>query len=321
MSSARVSVAMATCNGARFIDEQLESVASQSRPPDELVVCDDASEDDTFPRVEAFAERASFAVQPLRNPSRLGITANFERAIASCTGDIVLLADQDDVWRRDKIETLAGILAQRPEVGAVFSDGEVIGADGAPLGYTLWQSLGFDEKEQRAVREGNAVDVFLRHVVAAGTTLAFRSSFRDLATPFPALRSCHDAFLAFVIAASAKIEIVAEPLIQYRYHGGNQIGIRRLGFFGKLAKAREQIASDAFTYAVEFFQAARERLPNATPQTLAAIEAKILHASRRASMSGRLSERLPDIREELRSGRYRRYSYGWQSAAQDLLLR
>lgn len=318
---ARVSVAMATCEGAPFLEAQLRSIAGQTRPPQELVVFDDASGDDTFARVEAFAASAPFEVRAERNPSRLGITGNFERAISACRGDVIFLADQDDVWHAEKIARLADVLETQPATGAVFSDGAVVDAAGVPLGGSLWQALGFDEREQRDVREGRAVDVFLRHVVAAGTTLAFRAALRDRALPFPPLRSCHDAFVAFVAAVSSRVAIVPEPLVDYRYHGGNQIGIRRLGFFAQLAKAREQLESDAFAYAADFFQTARARLPDAPPDVLARIDARILHARRRAAMSPRLWERLGDVRDELRSGRYRRFSYGWKSVAQDLLLR
>lgn len=321
MSPARVSVAMATCDGERFVLEQLESIASQSRPPDEVIICDDASGDDTFARVETFASRAPFEVVASRNPRRLGITANFERAISACTGDIIFLADQDDVWLPEKIATLEPMLIEHPQVGAVFSDGEVVDADGYPLGYSLWGSLGFSPAEQRRVREGRAVDVFLRHVVAAGTTMAFRSSLRDLALPFPMLRSCHDAFIAFIAAATSRVEIVPEPLIRYRLHATNQIGIQKLDFLGQLEKAREQLRTGAFLYAVEFFQAARERLAVAPPQTLARIDQKILHGRRRAEMSPHLGRRVVDVLEEIRSRRYWRYSYGWKSVAQDLFLR
>jgi hypothetical protein len=318
---APISIAMATCNGERFVLEQLESFANQSRLPDELIVYDDASEDDTFAKVEAFASRAPFEVLTRRNPRRLGITANFERAIAACTGDIIFLADQDDVWLPEKIATLARMLSEHPETGAVFCDGDAVEADGSPLGYSLWRSLGFGTREQAMVRRGQAIDVFLRHVVAAGTTLAFRSSLRDLALPFPALHSCHDAFVAFVAAATSRVEIAPESLIRYRLHDANQIGIRKLDFAGQLAKAREQIETGAFPYAVEFFQAARERLAAAPPQTLAKIDQKILHASRRASMPSRLGERLGAIRQEVQNRGYWHYSYGWKSVAQDLLLR
>jgi glycosyltransferase involved in cell wall biosynthesis len=312
---------MATCEGERFIDEQLDSIAAQSRRPDELIVCDDASEDSTFERIQEFGQKAGFEVRALRNPSRLGTTANFERAIAACSGEVILLADQDDVWFPEKIETLTRVLAREPTIGAVFSDGEVVDERLEPLGATLWQSLGFDAREQQLVRQGRAVEVFLRHVVAAGTTLAFRSHFRKQALPFPRLRSCHDAFTAFSIAARAGIAIVPTPLIRYRVHGSNQIGIRRLGFFEQLAKAREQIESDAFAYAVEFFELARERLNDPPAGLRVAIDEKIDHSRSRRDMSPRLLGRLPTIRQEASLGRYGRYSYGWKSIAQDLWLR
>lgn len=325
VSSPRVSIALATCQGERFLEAQLESIACQSRLPDQLVISDDASEDRTFDLATAFAARADFDVELERNPERLGITQNFERSLSLCSGDVIFLADQDDVWEADKIETVIGVLEARPEVGAVFHNAEVVGEALDPLGTSLWDSLGFGEREQQRVRSGAALEVFLRHVVAAGTTMAFRSRYLQLALPFPRLRSCHDAFTAFVIAAVAEVAIVDRNLIRYRLHGANQIGIRKLGFREQLEKAREQIATDAFAYAAEFFEAARERLTASQFQvgrsTLQAIDEKIRHSRCRARMPERLSSRLPDIAREVVSGRYWRYSYGIRSVAQDVWLR
>ncbi|MBW2422395.1 MAG: glycosyltransferase, partial [Deltaproteobacteria bacterium] len=110
MSGARISVAMATCEGAPYLDAQLESLRTQSRPPDELVLCDDHSADETPAIAEAFARRAPFSVRIERNPQRLGITANFEKAVSLCSGDLIFLADQDDVWKPTKIEALGRVL-------------------------------------------------------------------------------------------------------------------------------------------------------------------------------------------------------------------
>lgn len=325
MSPPRVSVALATCNGARFLRAQLTSIAAQSRPPDEIVACDDDSEDDTLRLLHSFANEAAVPVRVESNQRRLGVTRNFERAISLCTGDVIFLADQDDVWKHDKIRTLTDVLADRPAVGAVFSNGDMVDADGTPLGHSLWDSLGFDSIERHRILTGRALEVFLRHVVAAGTTLAFRSRYRDLALPFPDLESCHDAFVAFVISAVAEIAIVERPLIEYRLHGGNLIGIQRLTFRQQIEKARQQVEDEAFAYAVEFFLAARQRLLDRGAQvptaTLARIDEKILHARQRSAMSPRLAERLADIAKEIASGRYWRYSYGIRSVAQDLWLR
>jgi glycosyltransferase involved in cell wall biosynthesis len=328
MSAPRVSIAMASFEGGPYVTQQLESIAAQTQLPDELVVCDDASQDDTRDRLRDFASHAPFEVRLEINRQRLRTTQNFEKAVSLCRGDIIFLADQDDVWLPHKIETTLRVFTDRAEVGAVFSDGQVVDSELKSLGYSLWESLAFTRAEQRLVRSGRAVEVFLKHVVAAGTTLAFRSDYRRLALPFPKLRSCHDAFIAFTIAAVAEIRIIEQPLIHYRLHGENLIGIRKLGLREQLQKAKEQVAFDAFSYAATFFDTAQERFAahqearfSPSTSTLALIDEKIRHSRRRAAMPGRLLGRLPDILREAVSGRYGRYSYGIKSIAQDLWLR
>jgi len=327
MQSARTSVAMATCEGARFVEAQLRSIAAQSRPPDELVVCDDASQDDTRARVEAFARAAPFPVRIERNAARLGTTANFERSVSLCSGDIVLLADQDDVWEPDKIATLAGLLESRPSVGLVFSNGAVVDAARAPLGYDLWQALFFGARDRRRVEQGEAPAVFARRVVAAGTTLAFRARYAPLLHPFPDLPSTHDAWIAFLVACVADCALVDRPLVRYRLHGDNQIGLRRFDLRGQLRQARRQLARGAFAQDVAFFELARSRLADAAPDFTVrpgvrqVVGQKLAHARSRDAMPASLAARLPTVWRELASGRYHRYAYGLKSVAQDVLLR
>lgn len=327
MPRCRTSVAMATCEGERFIDAQLASIAAQTRPPDELVVVDDDSRDGTVARVATFAADAGFPVRIERNTSRLGTTANFARAISLCRGDVILLADQDDVWAPDKLARLVDVLETRPEIGLVFSNGEVVDESLAPLGYDLWQSLFFDERDRERVRGGEAPAVFARRVVAAGTTLAFRAGFEALLFPFPDLPSVHDAWLAFLIASVSGCEIVDAPLIRYRLHGANQIGLRRRGLREQLRQARRQIERGAFAEEARFFELARERLDSAAGdlpvdrRTLQVIDEKIAHSRARDAMPGRLTAKIPIVAREWWHGRYRRYAYGIKSVAQDLWLR
>ena len=93
-----LSVAMCTYNGSRHLSEQLESIGTQTRLPDELVICDDCSSDDTIRIIERFSASAPFAVRLEINTQNLGSTKNFEKAIRLCQGDLIALADQDDVW-------------------------------------------------------------------------------------------------------------------------------------------------------------------------------------------------------------------------------
>jgi glycosyltransferase involved in cell wall biosynthesis len=103
-----ISVALAAYNGARYLQEQLDSLAAQRRLPDELVVVDDASSDGTVGILERFRATAPFEVKVHRNTANLGYSANFEVAISRCTGDIIFMSDQDDVWFPEKIEAVAG---------------------------------------------------------------------------------------------------------------------------------------------------------------------------------------------------------------------
>jgi glycosyltransferase involved in cell wall biosynthesis len=329
MTPPGVSIAMATYNGADYVEEQLESFAAQTRLPDDLVVCDDGSSDGTLALLEHFAARAPFPVRVEANPQRLFTTANFERALSLCSGEIIFLADQDDVWMSQKIERLTDFLSKHAEVGAVFSNGEVVDAQLRPMQHELWDGLWFGAKEQALVRAGRELEVFLKHVVAAGTTLAFRGCYRDLYLPLPQLRHCHDAWIAFLIAAVSSCAIVEESLIQYRVHGSNQFGLARPTLREQLAKAKEQLEIGAFAYAIGFFEAARQRLEagvdcrgfEVSARTFELIEAKIAHARSRDRMRSSLLARLPAIVGETLSGRYFRYSYGAKSIAQDLFLR
>src|SRR6188508_3093988 len=137
------SVAMCTCNGERFLAAQLDSIAAQTQPPTELIVCDDASTDRSVEILERFASQTSFPVRIVSNPSQIGVIGNFEQAILLCQGEIISLADQDDVWRADKLATTERALSAAPAAGAMFSNGDLIDASAHSIDRRLWDSVGF----------------------------------------------------------------------------------------------------------------------------------------------------------------------------------
>jgi glycosyltransferase involved in cell wall biosynthesis len=126
MAGLKLSVALCTYNGAKYLKEQLDSIGRQTRLPDELVICDDRSTDGTPGIVSQFAAEARFPVAFTVNKVNLGATKNFEKAIGRCTGDIILQSDQDDVWLDKKLELIEGIFLNNPDVRAIFSDAEVV---------------------------------------------------------------------------------------------------------------------------------------------------------------------------------------------------
>ena len=321
MSKASISVALCTFNGARHLQAQLESIASQTLLPDELVVCDDGSHDTTVEIVTCFSASAPFQIHLTVNPRNLGSTKNFERAISLCQGDIIALCDQDDVWNKDKLRQIKSAFEAHPEAGAVFSDAEIVNELLQPLGYRLWQRYGFAPGLQRKMEKGKPFDVLLRQNVVTGTTFAFRSNFRQNILPIP---ECwiHDAWVALIIAALAKLIFVADPLVQYRQHSDNQIGGLKPGFRSWFASVFRDNSENYLAHVNQLILA-RDRLPsskNAPPMSyIRKLESKIHHFQVRGSMPENRIRRLPRVVKELLSLRYFQFSNGCMSFAKDLL--
>ena len=106
MPTTSISVALCTYNGEPFLSAQLRSIAAQDRPPDELVICDDGSSDGSLEVIRGFARCSRIPTRVVVNDKNLGSTRNFEQAISLCQGEIVLLADQDDVWYPYKLRRI-----------------------------------------------------------------------------------------------------------------------------------------------------------------------------------------------------------------------
>ncbi len=318
---ARASVALCTFNGARFVADQLRSIAAQTRPVDEIVVCDDGSTDGTLDAVHA----AGFPVRVVRNARRLGVTKNFEQAIGLCTGDAILLCDQDDVWHPDKVAVLLARLSAGPAMA--FSNAEVVDAELAPAGYRLWDSVWFDAAEQARVRRGDAVPVLLRHAVAAGSTLAFGAAFKPLLLPIPDLPHSHDIWVTLLLACVGRLDPVDRDLIRYRLHGANAVGLRRHGLLSQVRMARHQLRNGTFAYLAELCAAAHDRLTvhadrwPVSPAVLDLLRAKVDHSRCRHDLPRPWLRRLGVVGREVRRGNYVKYSYGYKSVLQDLFLR
>lgn len=319
----RISVAMCTYNGARFLSEQLESIAAQTRLPDEMVVCDDGSTDESIEIIKNFAQHAAFPVRLEINANNLGSTKNFEKAIGLCDGEVIGLADQDDIWYPKKLELFESVFLSRPSVGVVFSDADVMNENQVTLGYRLWASVGFSPARQKGFSNGRGTQLLLNRNVVTGATMAFRTKFRDLVLPIPK-SWVQDGWIALLISTTADLACIGEPLIRYRRHPGQQVGPLDFTFTQRVAQAK-RTGADEYCALADGFTAAHERLLTAGDDSrvqtvIPQIEMKIKHLRARAEMATEGLTRIPRILEELLSRRYHRYSQGWKSAAKDLLL-
>jgi len=320
------SIALCTYNGAAHLPDQLASIAAQNRLPDELVVRDDASADDTAAILQSFAARAPFPVRFERNAARLGSTRNFDGAIAACTGDLIALCDQDDVWRPDKLAVLEREFHENANVGLVFSDADLVDAASNPIGARLWTRVGFDDRGRRFWRRRGALAALVHGRIVTGTTMAFRSACRALVLPVPdgIAPMIHDGWIALAIAAVAGVACVEQPLVAYRQHGAQQIGAQasgarpRPGAFASIAHVNN------YSMYIASLGALHERLcaGRAGRDGVAAagrVQTILRHFEARAGLPRRRIDRLPVVARELAGRRYHDYGNGVRSAVKDLV--
>jgi glycosyltransferase involved in cell wall biosynthesis len=192
-----------------------------------MVICDDGSTDATAEIIEEFARTAPFPVRFIRNPEKLGTAKNFEKAISMCIGELIALSDQDDIWMPQRLARQAERMEQNLALGGVFSDAELIDDASRLIGKRLWSNIFFSPDDQKQFQAGHETDELLKRMVVTGATVMVRASVRPLFLPLPALWM-HDCWIAFMLTIYSKLELMEEPLIRYRLHSNQQIGVESL---------------------------------------------------------------------------------------------
>ncbi|HSB29790.1 MAG TPA: glycosyltransferase family 2 protein [Pyrinomonadaceae bacterium] len=321
------SIAMCTFNGADYLQAQLDSLANQTLKPGELIVCDDGSIDATHEILSDFAGEAPFPVSVKINKNKLGVVQNFAQAIELCSGEVIALCDQDDVWHPQKLERLMTAFNGTSRPGLVFSDAEIVDKDLQPMHVTLWQTIKFDEKQRKSL-SSEKFEFLAPGWTVTGATLAFRSEYRALCLPIPTnLPMIHDGWIALTIAAVAPVVAIAEPLIKYRRHSNQHTGLpdpedtespNNRSLRGALQR------QTSYSNLPLILSTLRERLETNRAvfdceKGLRRTEQYLKHLKERAVMRSRKLGRIPAVIRELTSLRYHRYSNGFRSAAKDLL--
>ena len=238
-----ISVAMATCNGARFLNEQLESLRNQTRPPEELVIFDDASEDQTLAEARAFARNAPFPVHLHARDHRVGYERNFMEAAGLCTAELIAFCDQDDVWHESKLlrveqEFAAGDLLMLYH-NAFVVDAALSGSHRLyreQTGSRTWQPMSRNPWSYPL----GFTQVFSRDLLNLSElhhhTIGLFSNGRRLG---------HDYWIAFLASTLGRVRYLDEPLAYYRQHGANTFGqsvgqtSRHLGSLDALVNLRQ----------------------------------------------------------------------------------
>ena len=223
----KISVALCTYNGEVFLSRQLESILKQTVPVQEIVITDDNSTDNTPVIIREYQEQFPNIIHCKVNNPGLGIQRNFEKALSLCTGNIILLSDQDDIWLPNKVAVMTNHFESHPTVEALFTDGYIINDNDEMTGGTLFSKNNFDINVQQQWRRN---DIASKMVTSSnkitGATMAIRKELLLRSFPFDLPSDLwHDFWLGLHAVFNNGLDWINEPLIKYRVHARQQVGL------------------------------------------------------------------------------------------------
>ncbi len=222
----RIDILLATYNGARFLPEQLASLAAQTHSDWRLLVRDDGSSDGSLEVVRDWARGVSQPVEIIEDGrTGLGASLNFAALLESSDAPYFACCDQDDVWLPEKLEVmLAALQAAEARAGAdtplmAYSDLCVVDGELRPIADSFQQ---FSRRPR--LQPGRELRQVMMHNVVTGCASLGNAALRQMALPIPPEASMHDWWLAMVAAGLGELVWVPQATILYRQHGGNTLG-------------------------------------------------------------------------------------------------
>ena len=242
-----ISVVITTSNGEKYISEQLDSIVSQKRKADEIVIVDDCSTDSTIATVRGFCDSTD-TIRLHQNESNQGWRKNFHLAIKKSVGDIIVLCDQDDIWYENKLEIVESVFSSHPEIDLLVSE--------------------FDELEHGKLKKKCRSEQLspimpnekLIHTYYPGCTYAFRRTLFNTIEPFWNDELPHDAQLGIAAKIYHSMYVYQWPLIIYRRHQNNATKRTRPSLDKKISYVNAEYAY--FVFANKIIESETRPIPN-----------------------------------------------------------
>ncbi len=232
----KISVCMATYNGAQFVNRQLKTVLPQLGPEDEVIIIDDRSNDNTVEIINELNDKRIFIHV---NEKNLGAIKSFEKAISFATGDILFLCDQDDLWEDNKVEVVLKAFKEE-SADLVLHDATVVNGNLEVI------NPSWNDYNHNNIRQGIYGNILKN--AYTGAFMAFKKDLVPLILPFPDIIEMHDQWIALVcMMKKKKIIFIDKPLMKYVRHGGNVTGMKKRSFSTQL-KGRLQTISAIIGY-------------------------------------------------------------------------
>ena len=258
----RVSVALCTFNGDLYLKEQIESILQQSSKVHEIVISDDGSTDQTKGIINQYKIDYPAIFKLNFHDRAVGTIRNFQTALEKCTGDVVFLSDQDDIWHPDKVAIMLRSFRD-PRCLLLFTNGTLVDGAGNSLHSTLWDKWSFTPL--RRLRwlwstRGALIDLLRNNNKVTGATVAMRASLLEVVLPIRTPpHYWHDAWFALHAAARGGLRFIPNLLINYRMHPKQQVGITKGGNSSPAATVSREIFLESFKKEYPAWKAVIER--------------------------------------------------------------
>lgn len=204
-----ISVCIATYNGVRYLEEELKSILPQLNEEDEMIISDDGSTDGTVELIQQYIEQDA-RIKLFKGPGA-GLIKNFEHAIQQSSGEIIFLADQDDIWMPKKVQKTVDFFNSHPEINLTVSDLMIVNEK-----LELIQPSYFLYKN---VRLGFYKNIFRNSFIGAG--MSFRNKMKAIFLPIPEKVPMHDMWFGLMAEKNKSAALIPEPLTLYRRHSEN----------------------------------------------------------------------------------------------------
>jgi glycosyltransferase involved in cell wall biosynthesis len=238
-----VGVVIATYNGEKFLNEQIQSILNQFKKPEKIVVVDDCSMDTTKDIIKYYMKNFPELFIFIENEKNLGSKKTFEIGIAACDTDYIVLSDQDDIWTPEKISKLFYLLERNENAKLCFHDLAMIDSQGTGLGRNFWEAAPAHEPlpvtglaaRERLVALSNPVP---------GCTMFFSSGLKNFILPIPPSKWVgHDWWISVIAFFLADPVYVTDTLAFYRLHANQTAGIGTVLKKGKISRNRISLYS------------------------------------------------------------------------------
>lgn len=220
---------MAVYNGEKYIEKQLFSILKQTRLPDEVIIHDDCSTDATVSIIKSFIDRHGLSNWKFSvNEKNVGFSRNFYNSINETTGDIIFLCDQDDIWHEDKIETMEKVFAENPNIKALAASFNLIDEDDARINLKLSSRKTNNNIIKYKVKdklEKISKDTIFLYNISPGCTTAFTKDIKDIYVKNTNCECIHDWEINMLSALFDGLYYLDIPLIDYRIHLKNAVGL------------------------------------------------------------------------------------------------